>query len=152
MLNIPKDLREFVELLNSNGVRYLIAGGYAVAFHGHPRMTGDIDVFVEISAENAGRIEKVLAEFGLSSLGLAAKDFLEPRTIVQLGYPPNRIDVLTSLTGVDFEQAWAHRVGVVVDGLPILFVGREDLIANKRATGRPKDLADVDALLKSKDR
>ncbi len=150
MLDIPKDLREFIELLNSKGVRYLIAGGYAVAFHGHPRMTGDIDIFVEMSPENAGKLEKVLAEFGFGGLGLSEKDFLEPRTIVQLGYPPNRIDVLTSLSGVSFEEAWARRAGVVVDGLPLVFVGRSDLIANKTATGRPKDLADLDALGKTR--
>jgi hypothetical protein len=149
MLNIPKDLREFIELLNSNGVRYLIAGGYAVAFHGHPRMTGDIDIFVEMSPENAVKLETVLAVFGFGSLGLSADDFLEPRTIVQLGYPPNRIDVLTSLSGVSFEEAWVRRAGVVDDGLPLVFVGRSDLIANKTATGRPKDLADLDALRKT---
>jgi hypothetical protein len=149
MLPIPKDLREFIELLNSNSVRYLIAGGYAVAIHGHPRMTGDIDIFVEISEANAVKIEKVLVEFGFASLGLAAKDFLEPRTIVQLGYPPNRIDVLTSLSGVTFEEAWARRLEVDDAGLSLPFLSRDDVLANKAATGRPKDLADLDALSKS---
>jgi predicted nucleotidyltransferase len=148
MLNIPKDLREFIESLNSNKVRYLITGGYAVAFHGYPRMTGDIDVFVEISEENARKLEKVLTEFGFASLGLSAKDFLEPRTIVQLGYPPNRIDVLTSLSGVGFDEAWRRKVIADVDGLSVWFIGRDDLVVNKAATGRPKDLADLDALSK----
>jgi len=143
-------LREFIELLNSRDVRYMIAGGHAVAFHGHPRMTGAIDVFVEVSEENAGKIEAVLAEFGFASLGLSAKDFLEPRTIVQLGYPPDRIDVLTSLSGVSFDEAWARRVTTVVEGLPLSFIGRDDLIANKAATGRPKDLADIRALEKTR--
>ena len=146
MLKIPRDSKEFIELLNKNEVRYLIVGGYAVAFHGHPRMTGDIDFFVERSEENARKLAAVLTEFGFAGLGLTASDFLEPETIVQLGYPPNRIDLVTSISGVAFAQAWERRVGEEVDGVVMPFLGREDLLANKAASGRPKDLADLDAL------
>lgn len=146
MSRIPKDLREFIGLLNSHDVRYLIVGGYAVAYHGYPRMTGDIDVFVEVSTANARKLEAVMAEFGFASLGLSAKDFLEPGTIIQLGNPPNRIDLLTSLSGLTFAGAWEQRVSDVFDSLTMVFVGREALLVNKAAAGRPKDLADLDAL------
>ena len=146
MIPIPKDSREFIELLNSNEVRYVIVGGYAVAYHGHPRMTGDIDFLVEVSEANAAKLEAVLTKFGFGSLGLSRHDFLEPGSIIQLGYPPNRIDILTSLTGVSFEDAWERRIVVEVEGLSMLFVGRDALLANKAATGRLKDLADIAAL------
>jgi hypothetical protein len=146
MLALPKDLKEFIELLNSHDVRYLIVGGYAVAYHGYPRMTGDIDIFVEVSRENAAKLEAVMAAFGFASLGLSSNDFLEPGVIIQLGYPPNRIDLITSLSGVTFGEAWEKRVSDVVDGLTLVFVGKEALMVNKAAAGRPKDLADLDAL------
>ena len=103
MLKLPKDLREFIELLNSHEVRYLIVGGYAVAYHGHPRATGDIDFVVEVSEENARKLEAVLLDFGFGGLGLTAADFLQPGIVVQLGYPPNRIDLLTTISGASFE-------------------------------------------------
>ncbi len=146
MIPIPKDSREFIELLNSNEVRYVIVGGYAVAYHGHPRMTGDIDFFVEVSEANAAKLEAVLTKFGFGSPGLSRHDFLEPGSIIQLGYPPNRIDILTSLTGVSFDDAWERRIVVEWEGLSMLFVGRDALLANKAATGRLKDLADIAAL------
>jgi hypothetical protein len=146
MMKLPKDFREFIELLNSHDVRYLIVGGYAVAYHGHPRMTGDIDVFIEISEENAKKLEAVMADFGFSSLGLTANDFLEPGIIIQLGYPPNRIDLITSLSGVDFASAWEERVSETMDGVKLVFIDKNSLIVNKSVAGRPKDLADLDAL------
>jgi hypothetical protein len=146
MLKLPKDLREFVELLNSHEVRYLIVGGYAVAYHGYPRATGDIDFFVERSPENARKLETVLAEFGFGALGLTAQDFLQPGTVVQLGYPPNRIDLLTGISGSDFATAWSRRVDADFEGLPLRFIDLETLRSNKVATGRPKDLSDLDAL------
>jgi hypothetical protein len=145
-MKLPHDLREFIELLNSHDVRYLIVGGYAVAFHGYPRTTGDIDFFVDVSEDNAGKLIEVLATFGFASLGLTKQDFLEPRTIVELGHPPNRIDLVTSISGVEFEDAWQHRVSIVVEGLTLLVVDKPTLMANKAASGRPKDLADLDAL------
>ena len=145
-MKLQKDLREFIELLNSHDVKYLIVGGYAVAYHGYPRATGDIDVFVEASRENACKLIAVLASFGFASLGLTSQDFLEPGTIVQLGYPPNRIDLVTTISGVTFAEAWERRVCHETGGLTMVFVDKETLKANKAAAGRPKDLADLDAL------
>jgi hypothetical protein len=147
-MRLQKDLREFIELLNSNDVRYLIVGGHAVAYHGYPRTTGDIDFFVEVSEDNAAKLEKVLVGFGFGSLGLTAKDFREPGTIIQLGYPPNRIDLVTSISGVAFAEAWESRICDRVEGLPMIFLDKQTLLANKAASGRPKDLADIAALSK----
>jgi hypothetical protein len=146
MLRVPDDLRAFAELLNSHGVRYLVVGGYAVSFHALPRMTGDIDFFVECSAENAAKLEAVVNAFGFGSLGLSAADFCEPGMVVQLGFPPNRIDVINEISGVSFAEAWPERVEQDVDGLRLVFISKPHLIANKAATARPKDLADLDAL------
>lgn len=145
---LNKDLREFIALLNSTGVRFVIVGGHAVAFHGYPRFTGDIDFFVERSPDNACRLEQVLRDFGFGGLGLAAQDFLEPEAVVQLGRPPNRIDILTSIDGVSFDRAWQGRVPAELDALPVCFIGREDLVANKRASARPQDVADISMLEK----
>jgi hypothetical protein len=146
MAKLLQDLREFIELLNSHEVRYLIVGGFAVAYHGHPRMTGDIDFFVEVSEENARKLEAVLVDFGFGGLGLSAEDFKAPGKIIQLGYPPNRIDLITSISGATFAEAWESRVTGELDGLPVTFVGKDILMANKAASGRPKDMADLDAL------
>lgn len=117
-MRLQKDLREFVELLNSKGVKYVIVGGYAVAYHGHPRFTGDIDLFVEPSADNAGRILAALRDFGFGDLELSPQDFQCPDSVVQLGMPPNRIDLLTSLSGVSFEKVWQARLAAQLDDLP----------------------------------
>ena len=142
-MRLQRDLREFVELLNCSEVRYVIVGGYAVAYHGHPRFTGDIDLFVESSADNADRILAALHQFGFGDLELTAQDFQHPDNIVQLGMPPNRIDLLTSLSGVSFEQVWQARLKTELDGLPVCFISKDLLLQNKRASGRAKDLADV---------
>jgi hypothetical protein len=139
-------LREFIESLNSHHVEYLIVGAFALAFHGVPRSTGDIDLFVRRSPENALRMERVLVEFSFASLGLSAADFMAPDQIIQLGHPPNRIDLLTSITGVEFEEAWAERVTCELDGIPVSVIGRDSLIRNKRATGRTQDKADLESL------
>jgi hypothetical protein len=120
-----------------------VVGGHAVAFHGHPRFTGDIDFWVRPETGNAARLIEVLRAFGFEQLGLVPSDFVEPGRIVQLGQPPNRIDLLTSISGVDFESAWRSRNDGVLDGLPVPFLGWESLIANKLASARPGDLADV---------
>jgi hypothetical protein len=117
-----------------------------VAYHGYPRTTGDIDFFVEVSEENARKLIAVLAAFGFASLGLTARDFLEPGTIIQLGSPPNRIDLVTTISGIAFAEAWERRIGHQSDGLTMVFDDRETLLANKAASGRPKDLAELDAL------
>ena len=147
-MKLQSDLREFIGLLNSNAVEYLVVGGHAVALHGYPRYTGDIDFWVRPSKENARAILAVLSAFGFESEGLKIEDFLIEGRVIQLGNPPNRIDLLTSVSGVGFEEAWATRVEALLDGLPIALVSREILVRNKRATGRAKDLADVEQLEK----
>jgi predicted nucleotidyltransferase len=119
-----------------------------VAAHGLPRYTGDLEAWVWIDHENAERIMKSLAEFGFGSLDITAKDFQSPNLVVQLGFPPHRIDLLTGIDGVEFEEAWKHRIEVGVNGTEVPFIGREDLIANKKAAGRAQDLADVTRLEK----
>lgn len=138
-----KDLREFVALLNSIGVKYVIVGGYAVAFHGHPRFTGDIDVFVQRSADNADRLLRVLKEFGFEQLQLKRDDFQAPNAIVQLGVVPHRIDILTGLSGVQFDQVWTTREQSTLDGLAVSYINKQLLLVNKRAAGRPQDIADI---------
>ena len=144
MLN--QDFKEFIQSLNDNQVRYLVVGGYAVALHGYPRYTKDIDIWIELAPANASRIVRALEQFGFSSLGLKEQDFLDADTIIQLGYPPRRIDLLTTLPGVDFEQCFAVKVVVDMDGLPINFIDLENLKKNKRATGRSQDIADIENL------
>ena len=143
---LDKDLREFIELLNSASVEYVIVGAHAVAYYGHPRMTGDLDLLIQPSTENARNIEDVLRRFGFANLGLTADDFQKPDTVVQLGVSPNRIDILTSLTGVDTEAVWTTRVSAKIDGLPVSFISKALLIQNKQATGRTQDIADVEAI------
>lgn len=142
-MKLHKDLREFVELLNSHGVEYLVIGAHAVSFHGHPRFTGDIDFWVRPETPNARRVVEVLRAFGFEELGLGASDFVTPGMVVQLGQPPNRIDLLTTISGVDFDSAWHTRAEGSLDGIPVSFLGFESLIANKLASSRPNDLADV---------
>jgi predicted nucleotidyltransferase len=138
--------KEFVQSLNDNAVRFLIVGGYAVAFHGHPRFTKDLDIWIEVNQENGERLVTALAQFGFASLGLTADDFLEPDTIIQLGYPPNRIDLITGLAGVNFGECYANRVEAEIDGVLVPFIDLHNLKRNKLASGRAQDLADVENL------
>ena len=143
---LNQDFKEFIQSLNENEVKYLVIGGYAVAFHGHPRYTKDLDVWIELSEQNAIRLVKALDTFGFGSLGLKATDFLEPNQVIQLGYPPNRIDILMTPKGIDFATCYEQRVLVDIDGVTCLFIDLENLLKNKRATGRHQDLADVENL------
>ncbi|MBN1868027.1 hypothetical protein JW916_12135 [Candidatus Sumerlaeota bacterium] len=145
---LSPDFKEFVQSLNDNGVRYLVIGAYAVALHGYPRYTKDLDVWIEVSARNAESMVKALEQFGFGSLGLRAADFLVPEQIVQLGYPPNRIDLITSAAGVDFETCYASRVRVEIDELIADFIDLENLKKAKKAAGRLQDLADLENLEK----
>lgn len=145
-MTLPPDFNEFIASLNAREVRYLTVGGYAVAFHGHPRFTGDFDVWVEPTPENARRVVQALDAFGFGGVGLTAADFAAPGRVVQLGYPPLRIDLLTSLEGVAFEPCYRARVTLQLEGLAIPFIGRDCLLQNKRALGRHQDLADLEAL------
>ncbi len=143
---LNKDFKEFIELLNANNVKYLIVGGYAVGIHGYPRYTKDLDIWIFVSYENAENVLKSLKQFGFGSLGLQEDDFLKPDEFVQLGYPPNRIDIVTSCDGVEFETCYQSRNEVVIDGLLINFIDIENLKKNKKASARPQDLADLDNL------
>jgi hypothetical protein len=143
---LSKDLREFVELLNSNKVEYLVVGGFAVAFHGFARYTADLDFLIQASEENARRMLNVLAQFGFGSLGIEAEDLQSPGKIIQLGVKPNRIDILTSISGVTFDEAWNTRTQGLLEGVATQYIGREALIRNKESTGRAIDLGDADQL------
>jgi hypothetical protein len=145
-VKLSKDLREFIELLNSHAVEYVVVGGYAVAYHGYPRYTGDIDFFIRPTDSNAELLLEVLDVFGFGEVGLTREDFTTPGRIVQLGLPPNRIDLVTGITGVTFDEVWGNRVPASLDGIPVSLIGKEELLRNKRASGRAKDLADVEAI------
>jgi hypothetical protein len=145
-VNLQADLRECVACLVSRHVDFLVVGGHAVAFHGYPRLTEDVDLFVRPTLENGRRIVEALTAFGFGSLGLTADAFTAPDRVIQLGRAPNRIDLLTGIPGVSFDEAWSGRVETDLDGLRVCMIGRAALLRNKRATGRPQDLADVDRL------
>lgn len=145
-MKLNRDFKEFIECLNKSEARYLVIGGYAVAHHGRPRYTKDLDIWLEPGHENGARVVAALAKFGFQSLGLTAADFVEPDTIIQLGYEPQRIDLLTSARGLDFEDSWNECCTIQVEGVPIRILGLAQLLINKRAVGRPQDLADVEAL------
>jgi len=146
MEQVPSDFKELLECLNAHGVDYVVVGGYALAFHGAPRATGDIDLFVKPDLDNAARVLAALADFGFTSLDLQPDELVAPDQIIQLGVPPVRADILTSLSGVSWDEAWASREEGAIGGVPVQFIGRQSFIANKRATGRLKDLADIEAL------
>ncbi len=143
---LTRDFVEFIECCVARDVRFLIVGGYALAAHGHPRATKDLDVWVMTEPGNAERLVQALADFGMDSVGLEPADFLEPDVIVQLGYPPVRIDLITSATGVAFDECWDHRMTVQVGSVEAGFISEDDLIANKKASARPQDLVDVQIL------
>ena len=145
-MEVQKDFKEFFALLNAHEVKFMIVGGYALAFHGAPRFTGDIDVFVKPDQENAQRIIKTLAEFGFSSLNLTIKDLQDQNNVIQLGLPPVRIDIITSISGVTWEEANGSKEPGLFGDEPVYYIGRKQFITNKRATGRKKDLADIEAL------
>jgi len=144
MLN--EDFKEFVALLTSNRVDYLIVGGYALAAYGHPRYTGDLDFWIGTDPANARRLLAALDQFGFGALGIGLEDLITPNRVVQLGYPPRRIDLLTSIDGVAFAPSFERRFVVALDGQSLNFIALEDFKTNKRASGRHKDLADLDAL------
>jgi len=140
------DFREFIELLNKHKVRYLVIGGYAVAFHGHPRYTKDLDVWIWMDKTNSENLIIALKAFGFGTLKLKTEDFLQKDIIIQLGYPPNRIDLMTSPKGVEFENCYASRETIEIEGLKIDFIDIANLKKNKKATGRLQDLADLENL------
>ena len=143
---LSKDWREFLELLNSRGVDYVIVGAQSLAFHGRPRYTGDLDIFVRPTPENARLLVDLLKQFGFAHSGFKETDFIEPEQMIQLGRAPNRIDLLSSISGVSTDEAFASKVSAELDGIPVFILGKDALIQNKRAVGRPQDLADLDIL------
>lgn len=146
MLKPQKEFKELFTSLNARSVDYLVVGAYAMAFHGVPRFTGDVDVLVRPTVENAQRLLAALEDFGFGSLGLTVKDFCEPGQVIQLGVAPLRIDILTSITGVSWEDADRNKGNTTYGGVPVPFIGINEIIANKRAVGRTKDLADIELL------
>ena len=145
-MNLNRDFKEFVESLIAHDVQFLIVGGYAVAAHGHPRYTKDLDVWVWAAPSNTDRLMSALEDFGFGDVGLSAMDFQQPNAVIQLGREPQRIDILTSATGLEFEDAHARHVLFAVDGVQVPFISVDDLRTNKLATGRLQDLADAEAL------
>jgi predicted nucleotidyltransferase len=143
---IDKNFKEFIQLLNKNKVKYLIVGGYAVALHGHPRYTKDLDIWIYVNTDNAERLITTLHEFGFTSPDLKSDDFLTYGNVVQLGSPPNRIDLLTSVDGVEFDSCYESRFEVEIEDIRINFINLEDLKKNKKASGRHQDLADLENL------
>lgn len=145
-MEIQKEFRELLELLNRHNVLYVIVGGYALAFHGVPRYTGDIDIFFKPDEDNAGCILKALDDFGFGSLNLSVLDFSTPGNIIQLGYPPMRVDFINTLSGVSWDGVYENTVPGNYGDVPVKFIGKNELIINKRSTGRYKDTADLEAL------
>ena len=145
-MKVSKDFEEFFVSLNKNEVNYLVVGGYAYAIHAEPRFTKDLDIFIQREEKNASALLHALKEFGRDLEGLEESDFLIPDQVVQLGYPPFRIDLLTSISGVEFEDAWKNKVTGRYGDEQVYFIGKEDLIKNKKSSGRKSDLDDLDRL------
>ncbi len=148
-MKLHHDSREFIALCLSRKVEFLLVDEYALAFHGAPRFTEDIDLMVLVSPENADSLYSVLCDFGFGGAGITRDDFLEPGQVIQLGRAPHRIDILTGISGVIWQEAWTSRTQADLDGLEIHVIGKAELIRNKQATGRPQDLADLARLRQS---
>jgi hypothetical protein len=146
MVKLPPDFKEFLNLLYTHRVKYLLVGGYAVAAHGYPRFTGDLDIWIQTQAENAESVLKVCREFGFDVPSLRVDLFTDPKQMTRMGHPPLRIEILNSVSGLTFDPAWEHRISQVWDGVPVSLIALEDLRTNKLASGRMKDLADLENL------
>jgi len=146
--SLTQDYKEFIELLNSHRVDYLVIGGWCLAFHGEPRLTGDLDIWIRRTPNNAEKVETVINAFGFANVKppLTKEIFLQPNQIIQLGYKPNRIDILTDLSSLSFDRAWTSRNEITVGDIRLVFLDRESLIASKRAAGREQDLRDIRVL------
>lgn len=145
-MEVQKDFKELLELFNEHNVQYMIVGGYALAFHGAPRYTGDIDLFVKPDSKNAQQILIALNKFGFGSVGIRQEDLEIPDRVIQLGYPPVRIDIMTSISGLSWNEACQKRLNGEYGDIPVYYIAKEHYIINKRASGRKKDLADLEAL------
>ncbi len=147
-MSLHKDLREFIECLNLNRVEYLIVGSLAVAWHGYSRYSSDVDFLVRPSTQNAKLVLKAIRQFGFGSLDIDMDDLISPAKVIQLGLEPNRIDLMTSLTSVTFDDAWPTRSPGYLEGIPLNFIGKAALLRNKESTNRSKDRVDVEELRK----
>ncbi len=145
-IGLPKDFKEFFTLLNANGVEYLLIGGYAVGYHGYPRATNDIDIWIAMNQENAGKMMKVLKEFGFDTPEVSSELFLQKDRMIRLGMPPMQIEVLVEISGVKFAECYAERINDVIDGIPMNLINLKHLKINKKASGRYKDLDDLEHL------
>ena len=146
MEKLPHEFKEFLKLLNAHGVEYLLIGGYAVAYYGYPRYTGDIDVWIAVSEANAAKVVAVVRAFGFDTPDLTQDLFTDPSCMVRLGREPMKIEILTTVSGLQFEEARQHAETVALDGVDVAIISLADLRINKQASGRPKDLADLDNL------
>ena len=147
-MRVENDFKKFIELLNEHNVRYLIIGGFAYSFYAEPRFTKDIDFYIDTSSVNANKMLKVMEKFGFKDVGLTKNDFQQPEQIIQLGNAPLRIDIVTSIDGVNFKEAWNNRTSGRYGNLNVNFISKSDLIKNKKAMGRAQDIADVEKLKK----
>ncbi len=146
MISLPPDFKEFLQALNRSKVKYLLMGGYAVAYHGYPRTTADLDVWIQVDPGNARRVMAALEQFGLGRAGASPELFLKPRQVIRMGVAPLRIEILTGVSGLEFETGFARRCREMLDGVELSIIHREYLLANQRCAGRAKDLADVEQL------
>ncbi|MBN1104287.1 MAG: hypothetical protein JXL84_12795 [Deltaproteobacteria bacterium] len=145
-IDLHPDFKDFLKLLNSHDVRYMLVGGYAVGYHGYPRATGDMDIWIETSESNSKKLASVFTEFGMPSDTINESLFLEKDKVIRMGVPPVRIEVITGASGVDFNQCFSKRDVIEIDGILINFISLQDLKKNKRAAGRHKDLEDLEHL------
>ncbi len=145
-MEVQPDFKDLLELFNAYKVKYIIVGGYALAFHGAPRYTGDMDIYVKPESENANRIMKALKDFGFGSAGVTSKDLKKPDNVIQLGVPPVRIDIITSISGITWADAYSGCVDGEYGNIAVKYIGLNEFIINKRTTGRKKDLSDLEAL------
>ncbi|MDH7553774.1 MAG: nucleotidyltransferase family protein [Spirochaetes bacterium] len=145
-MEIHQDYKELLELLNAHNVKYVIVGAYALAFHGLPRYTGDLDILIGCDENNAEKVATVLQDFGFSSLNITKEDLMEPDIVIQLGYPPLRIDLITSITGVSWDEVYNNAVTGNYGDVKVLFIGKQQFIKNKKALGRYQDLADLESI------
>jgi Nucleotidyl transferase of unknown function (DUF2204) len=149
MIPIPRDFRDFIGLLNARRVRYLVVGGYAVAYHGYPRTTGDIDIFIELSRRNAAAMVEVFQRFGFADSAIRPEFFMDKGEVVRLGREPLKLEILNDISGVTFADCYRRRVRARIEGLGVNFIDLPDLVRNKRASGRDKDKLDLKNLPKS---
>ena len=143
---LPPDFKEFLQLLNDHQVEYLLIGGYAVGYHGYPRATGDMDIWIALNPANAEKLVAVLAAFGFVASSISPDLFLQPNNIIRMGNPPLRLELLTTISGVEFADAYTQRITDTIDGVTVNIISLDQLKVNKRASGRLKDLSDLENL------